>query len=176
MPHQLTLDGHMARTAAHHPATPALPLRPYQREAIDAVNAAEMTGVTRSLIALPTGCHRAGQEILMHDGSIWPVEDVRVGDRLMGPDGQPRMVLALARGTGPMMEIRPVKGTPWVVNDEHILTLVETQEKRHGRYPSQRGGTIRDVALPDWWQWSKNRKHRHKLFHVPVDFPEREAP
>ncbi len=125
---------------------------------------------------MPTGCHRAGQGLLLHDGTIKAVEDVQVGDRLMGPDSRPRMVLALARGTGAMTEIRPVKGTPWVVNDEHIVTLVETQETGHGRYPSQRGGTIRDVALPDWWQWSKNRKHRHKLFRVPVDFPEREAP
>lgn len=175
MPHQLTLDGHMAR-AAHHPATPALPLRPYQRDAIEAVDQAELGGVTRSLIVLPTGCHRAGQELLMHDGSIQEVEDVRVGDRLMGPDGQPRVVLALMRGISPMMEIRPVKGASWFVNDKHVLTLVETREKGHGRYPSQRGGTVRDVALPDWWQWSKNRRHRHKLFRVAVDFPEREAP
>jgi len=173
---QLSLGGHVAREAATAKQVPALPLRPYQQEALDAITAAEGRGVNRAIVALPTGCHRAGQGLLMHEGSVKAVEDVQVDDRLMGPDSQPRTVLALARGTGAMMEIRPVKGAPWVVNDEHVLTLVETQEKGHGRYPSQRGGAVRDVALPDWWQWSANRKHRHMLFRVPVDFPEREAP
>jgi superfamily II DNA or RNA helicase len=154
----------------------ALALRPYQIEAIGAVRDAHRRGISRAAVVLPTGCHRAGQHILMFDGHTMPVEDVQVGDLLMGPDSTAREVLALARGTGPMLEIRPVKGEPWVVNDEHVLTLVETQEKSHGRYPSQRGGTIRDVALPDWNGWSKNRKHRHKLFRVGVDFPELEQP
>src|SRR5262245_36738683 len=33
----------------------ALPLRPYQREAIDAIGAAEARGIKRPLVALPTG-------------------------------------------------------------------------------------------------------------------------
>jgi hypothetical protein len=105
----------------------------------------------------------------MHDGSTRSVEDVRTGDLLMGPDSTPRRVLSLARGVGAMMEVRPVKGRPWVVNDEHVLTLVRTASG--DQYPSERGGVITDVALPDWWQWARYRKHTHKLFRVPVDFP-----
>jgi hypothetical protein len=151
----------------------ALALRPYQEEAIAAVDAALEHGVRRPLIALPTGCHRANQPVLMYDGSTKVVEDVRVGDRVMGPDSRPRTVLRLERGVGPMMGIRPVKGEPWVVNDEHVLTLVETAAKASPRYPSQRGGTIRDVPLPEWQTWAAWRNHTHKLFRVGVDFPER---
>jgi superfamily II DNA or RNA helicase len=50
--HQLTLDGHAARA---HPTTPALPLRPYQEEALERVDLRELAGVTRQLVVLPTG-------------------------------------------------------------------------------------------------------------------------
>ena len=39
-------------------------------------------------------CLAKGTPILMFDGSILPVEDVRVGDKVMGPDSQPRTVLS----------------------------------------------------------------------------------
>lgn len=157
----------------------SLPLRPYQSQALDAITAAYARGVDRQLVVLPTGagkCHRAGQLLLMYDGSLRAVEDLRPGDQLMGPDSRPRTILATGTGTGPMMTIEPVKGDPWTVNDEHVLTLVETPARRAGRYPSERGGAVRDVSLPDWQQWSATRKHRHKLFRVPVSFPAREAP
>lgn len=169
----------MNALALEMPASTSLPLRPYQSQAIDAVNAAHARGITRPLVVLPTGggkCHRAGQQLLMFDGSTRAVEDLRAGDQLMGPDSMPRTILGTGSGTGPMMTIQPVKGDPWTVNDEHVLTLVETAEKPNGRFLSQRGGVIRDVALPEWRQWSASRKHRHKLFRVPVDFPARETP
>ncbi len=49
---QLSLDGHASRART---AAPALPLRPYQREAIDAIDQRELLGVTRQLVVLPTG-------------------------------------------------------------------------------------------------------------------------
>lgn len=153
-----------------------LALRPYQRETIDAVRSAWKGGKNRVAIILPTGCHRAGQHVLMFDGRTKAVEDVQVGDLLMGPDSTPRAVLALARGTGPMLEIQPTKGEPWVVNDEHVLTLVRTTHKAAGTYPSWRGGEICDVPLPKWQGWAAWRKHVHKLFRVGVRFPPREAP
>jgi superfamily II DNA or RNA helicase len=50
---QLSLDGHAAR--GHASAAPALPLRPYQVEALDAVTAAEARGVNRPAVVLPCG-------------------------------------------------------------------------------------------------------------------------
>jgi hypothetical protein len=89
---------------------------------------AEPVEVEKSNIMLlgPSGCHRRGQLVLMFDGRLQAVERVRVGDRLMGPDSTPRMVLELRQGYGEMAEILPTKGEPWVVNREHILTLVRT--------------------------------------------------
>ncbi len=106
----------------------------------------------------PTGCHVAGQGILLHDGRVKLVEDIEVGDALMGPDG-PRRVLALARGRQETVEIVPVKGESWTVNIDHILTLVHTGTSE-----------IVDVSAREWIGWSKNRKHLHKLFRVGCSF------
>ena len=76
------------------------------------------------------GCHALGQKVLMHDGSLKPVETVAVDDTLMGPDSNQRKVLKLCRGTGNLYKICPVKGEPFVVNGEHVLSLFETPNSK----------------------------------------------
>ena len=148
-------------------------LRPYQVECLHSVYEHAVTGCRRMLVALPTGCHQANQGILMHDGAVKPVQDIVVGDMLMGLDSMPRLVLDTFRGMGPMVRVKPVKGDPWIVNDQHILTLVQTKIRNgdRGRFPSTVGGQIRDVSIPDWQRWSKTKRHIHKLFRVGVEFP-----
>lgn len=51
---QLSLAGHAAREQAAR-AAPVLPLRDYQEAALDAIAQAEARGVSRPLVALPTG-------------------------------------------------------------------------------------------------------------------------
>jgi hypothetical protein len=74
-------------------------------------------------------CHGKGTEILMYDGSIKKVEDIQVGDLLMGDDSTPRKVLSLAHGKDKMFEISNTKGDTYVVNSEHILTLKYNYKK-----------------------------------------------
>jgi hypothetical protein len=111
------------------------------------------------------GCHRKGQKLLMFDGSLKSVEDIVVGDQLMGPDSTSRKVLSLCRGKEEMVEIMPIKGTPWVVNKSHILSVV-----RSGNHHSEKDGTITDVKVSDWMSWNKTNKAKNKLFRVPVIF------
>jgi hypothetical protein len=68
-------------------------------------------------------CHAKDTHILMHDGTIKMVQDVNVGDVLMGDDSTPRKVLSLANGQDEMYDIIPVKGEKYTVNSEHILCL-----------------------------------------------------
>jgi SpoVK/Ycf46/Vps4 family AAA+-type ATPase len=77
------------------------------------------------LYGLP-GCHAKNQGILMHDGSIKLVQDIVVGDKLMGPDSQPREVLKLVRGRQEMVKVIPTKGDSFIVNKGHILSLVHS--------------------------------------------------
>jgi superfamily II DNA or RNA helicase len=99
---------------------------------------------------------------MQFDGDIMPVEKVRPGDLLMGPDSTPRRVLSIARGRGPLFKIIPVKGEPWVCNDVHVLTLVGT-----GRDKS-----VVDVPLDAYLKANKTFRHEHKLFSPPngIDF------
>lgn len=74
--------------------------------------------------SLGTGkCHKKNTPILMYDGSIKKVQDINVGDQLMGDDSKPRTVLSLARGTDMMFDIIDVHGEKYTVNQEHILCL-----------------------------------------------------
>ena len=108
-------------------------------------------------------CLGEGVLVLMFDGSVKPVEDVRNGDTLMGPDSKPRSVLHTTQGQGPMYCITPTKGEPWTCNDVHMLTLIRTNE--HHSKP-QRGGEIVDVPLNEYLGWSRSEKVKYLQFRV----------
>lgn len=140
-------------------------LRDYQLQAVENLRGHLLAGKRRVLLVSPTGCHAPGQPILMFDGGIKPVEQIRVGDQVMGPDSTPRTVLQLRHGFDEMFRITPVKGDPFVVNRHHVLTLVRTGDKERP------GGEIVDVELDKYFNWSAYAKHVHKLFRARVDFP-----
>ena len=108
----------------------AIRLRDYQEAAVGEVRLAFRDKQDPVLFVLPTGggkCLGAGTPVLMFDGTIKPVEDVLVGDLLMGPDSNPRRVLSLARGREKMYRVTPTKGDAYVVNESHILSLRHRQ-------------------------------------------------
>lgn len=68
-------------------------------------------------------CHGKGQEILMYDLSTKKVEDIVVGDIVMGRNGQARNVLATHSGVDTIYKVVPNKGLTYTVNGKHILCL-----------------------------------------------------
>ena len=146
-------------------------LRPYQEKAIERVEAEFSKGTRSTLIVLATGCHARGERVLAADGRSVTVESVRIGDSLLGADGTPRRVLALHHGAKPCYRVEPVKGKPFIVTEDHMLTLVRTAKSSSPAYPSQRGGSLVDVTVKDWLGWSANKKHLHKLVRASaLDF------
>ena len=75
------------------------------------------------LILTGSGCHSIDTPIIMYDGSIKKVQDVQINDKLMGDDNSPRIVQELFRGRDQMVKIKPIKGNPFIVNINHILSL-----------------------------------------------------
>ena len=67
-----------------------------------------------------------GQGVLMHDGSVKKVEDILVGDVVMGPNSEPRHVLDITAGYGPLVRVIPLKTDPFIVGAEHPLTVRQT--------------------------------------------------
>jgi len=117
-----------------------------------------------ALLYGPAGCHAKGQGILMYNGSIKKVEDIIVGDKLMGPDSKPREVLKLARGQQEMVRITPVKGNPFVVNMDHILHLTPTNT--YDSVPCAINITVREYVNS-----TKCFQERFKITRCGVDFP-----
>jgi ATP-dependent Lon protease len=71
-------------------------------------------------------CHTYDTPILMHDGSIKMVQDIVIGDVIMGDDSQGRNVIDLGRGEDELYEVIPKKGEKYGVNSEHILCLKQS--------------------------------------------------
>lgn len=111
-----------------------------------------------------TGCHEKGTGILMADGRIMAVEDIAVGDRVMGPDGKGRTVLSLHRGRDMMYRIVPLRGEPFVVNGGHILSLRRSAENPGDPHR----GEIVDISVRDWLSTSGRFRHLHKLYYSPA--------
>lgn len=72
------------------------------------------------------GCHAPGSKMLMWGGGIKKIEDIKVGDIMMGDDSTPRHVQKLWHGEQEMFRVVPVKGEPFVVNAGHKLPLKAT--------------------------------------------------
>ena len=105
-------------------------------------------------------CMKIDTDILMYDGTIKKVQDINVGELLMGDDSTPRKVLSLARGQDLMYDIIPVKGEKYTVNQEHILCL-----KISGK-PSLT--KIQYTSKTECWvvKWFENNKYNTKNFKL----------
>ena len=105
---------------------------------------------------LGTGkCHAKGTPIIMSNGEITLVENIKEGDFLMGDDSKPRKVLSIARGRDKMYDIIPVKGEPYRVNQEHILCLRVSGFPKLTRNNHNKNFNI---------QWIQNNEFKSKIF------------
>ncbi len=129
------------------------------------------------LIDVPCGfgkCHSKNTPIIMYDGSIKMVQDVKLGDQLMGDDSTPRNVLSLARGRETMYDIIPNKGDKYTVNESHILSLkcLINHSKKYKK------GEIYDISIKDYLNLPKSfHGPRGPLlgYRVGIDFPYKEV-
>ena len=71
-------------------------------------------------------CHTLDTPILMYDGSIKMVQDIVVGDKVMGDDSKCRNVLSLGRGEDELYDIVHSNGEKYGVNSEHIMCLKQS--------------------------------------------------
>lgn len=142
-------------------------LRPYQKELIQEIR----TGLAkhkRVIMQLGTGggkCYGAGTQILMFNGSIKNVEDIVIGDILMGDDSTPRIVKSTCVGQEKMYEVIPIKGDRWICNESHILAL---------RYSDKRHNLAKiNITVKDYLKKNNHEKHLLKLYRTGVEFEEK---
>ena len=151
-------------------------LRDYQNTAIDSVRAKLFREQKSSVVLqLPTGsgkCFGRDTTILMHDGTIKLVQDVSLGDKIMGYDSNPRTVASTTCGKEKLYKIIPVKGEPYIVNESHILSLKITNIDYRVWLNNKcfYSGNIANINLTDYLIASNTFKHVAKGWRKEVDF------
>ncbi len=110
-------------------------------------------------------CLGLGTKVVMFDGTLKNVEDVKVGDQLMGDDSTPRNVLSLARGREKMFWVRQKKGIDYRVNESHILSL-----KRSRNEGKHKHGDTLNIAIKDYNTKSKRFHSNYKGYKVAINF------
>lgn len=131
------------------------------------------------LLELPCGfgkCLAKGTKIIMFNGEKELVENIKIGDLIMGDDSTPRKILSLARGREQMYKISNKKGDEYICNESHILSL-----KCSTNFSKKlRKGDIVDISVKDFLNLSKSYHGRAgplvgykvgiKFQEVPIDF------
>ena len=112
-----------------------------------------------------TRCHAPGTLILMADGTTKPVEQIRLGEHVMGPDSMPRTILELHHGVTAMARVHPRRGEAFDVTMDHLLPI-----QGNSRAQAQRG-LYRLVTPRTWVARTSYAQTCYSLCRTGVTFP-----
>ena len=128
-------------------------------------------------------CHTFNTPILMHDGSVKMVQDIVVGDKVMGDDSKCRNVLSLGRGEDDLYDIVHSNGEKYGVNSEHIMCLKQSGMNFIKNVKTKSGETKYKVCYFDKSDYKQHSKrfsdqteaerylHDMKLEHDYIEIP-----
>lgn len=116
-------------------------------------------------------CLGKGTPILMYDGSIKKVEDIKVNDLLMGPDSTPRKVLSTCSGKEKLYKITPIKGDAYIVNASHILSLVLSCNSAGYKKDS-----IININVEEFLKKPKTFQKEAKGYRTKINFNSKQVP
>lgn len=108
-------------------------------------------------------CLGINTPIIMYDGSIKMVQDIKENDIIMGPDSTSRHVNGVTKGEGKLYKVVPVKGDAFICNEDHILNLRK----------SGTSNTI-NISVKDYINKSTTFKRKYKIWRTSIEFPEKE--
>ncbi len=121
-------------------------------------------------------CLGKNTPILMYDGSIKMVQDISIGDKVMGDDSCARTVLALSSGESKMYKVVQKCGDDYIVNENHVLSLtVVTNEPIYIQGKRFLNGDVVDIPILECIKCTKVIENL-RGYKVPVDFPEKNTP
>ncbi|GEM_PF-965051 len=107
-------------------------------------------------------CFAKGTKVLMWNGEIKNIEDVMVGDWVMGDDSTPRKVLELHQGRAPMYLLKRSFSKDIVVSANHILSLM--------CYHRDKSWSHEDISIEDYLNKGVQYKHYARLYKTKVGF------
>ena len=124
------------------------------------------------IIAIPCGygkCLGKDTPVLLYKGTIKKVQDIKVGDQLMGDDSKPRNVLSICKGREQLYKIHQEYGQSYVVNKSHIVSLFE----RLPNFYSIKKYKKIDINLEKLLKKSLNKYYGYS---VRIKFPFKDTP
>lgn len=112
-------------------------------------------------------CLGKGTLVVKADGTLIKVEDIKIGDLLLGVDGTPRTVLATTKGTEEMFKVSQTKGIPFTCNRSHILS-VKMAINKNSRYKYKEGfikaGDIVNLSIDEYLKQSASFRKDSKCY------------
>ncbi len=103
-------------------------------------------------------CHLIDTPILMYDGKIKKIQDIVIGEKIMGDDSTSREVLGLVRGEDIMYEVRLSNNETFVINSDHILCLKDKLDN------------IVELSINDYLKLSEELQSNLKMYKNPINF------
>lgn len=135
-----------------------LKLRDYQEGGAHALLKAQQ-GILRG----KTGsgkCLGEGTLVLKMDATLEAVENLKVGDVLIGPDSQPRTITSTTIGYDQLYSVKSEHDSLWVCNGDHILTLFDVRTLK-----------LTDMTVVDFLSLPKEKKKQYRQRRTPVTWP-----
>lgn len=122
----------------------------------------EKRGGIISLQCAAGKCLAKDTEVLMYDGSVQKVQDVKTQDRIMGDDSMPRVVRSTCTGIEEMYDIIPDDDmfSPYTVNKSHILSLLKRDVDDKW--------CICDISVKDFIEMSLENRSKYRGYCVQV--------
>lgn len=111
--------------------------------------------------------------IIMFNGNIKLVQDIKVGELIMGDDSTPRKVLSTTNGKDIMYKVSTLKGDSYIVNSAHILTFKSIKQilKKGDKYSlswGDKSGKVRVKNFTTREDTENYAKQLPKLVDLPI--------
>jgi superfamily II DNA or RNA helicase len=133
-----------------------------------------------AILEVPCGqgkCLGKDTPILMYNGTVKMVQDIYLGDVIMGDDSTPRKVLSTTTGREQLYKIHELSANnsnTYIVNESHILSLKEErqeQDKGQEKEKGQEQDKIIDINVLDYLDLLE-KGIEYLGFRVPITFEE----
>lgn len=105
-------------------------------------------------------CFSPDTEVLMFDGSVKQIQDIRVGDLVMGPDSMPREVLSLHSGVDDMYEVEQARSENYKVNSRHLLHFKRGVWNNDKKTTESNNTRIVEMPISEYHEKSKYYKSK----------------
>lgn len=104
-------------------------------------------------------------KVLCYDGSVKLVQELKLGDELMGDDNTPRTITEISCDKSKMYEIIPKRGTPYVIAKNHSLILVNKGLRKPTKNnPEYVKGYVLNIEAEEYVQKTKSWKTNFHCF------------